>query len=40
MEAIIKALQENGYSYGIAFATKDEVATGAACGQLSIITEG
>lgn len=39
MEEIIKQLEENGYDYGIAFATKAEVENGAACGQLSIIIE-
>ena len=39
MEKIIKQLQENGYDYAIAIATKAEIEAGAACGQLSIITE-
>jgi hypothetical protein len=39
METIVKALEDNGYDYGIAFATEAEVANGAACGQLAIITE-
>jgi hypothetical protein len=39
METIIKQLEDNGYDYGIAFATKQEVENGAACGQLAIITE-
>jgi hypothetical protein len=38
-ETIIKQLEDNGYDYGIAFATKQEVENGAACGQLAIITE-
>lgn len=39
MEEIVRPLKENGYDYGIAFATKAEVENGAACGQLSIIVE-
>lgn len=40
MENIVKELADNGYDYGIAFATQAEIEAGAACGQLSIITEG
>lgn len=32
-------LEEAGYDYAIAIATQSEVENGAACGQLSIITE-
>lgn len=32
-------LEEAGYDYAIAVATQSEVENGAACGQLSIITE-
>lgn len=32
-------LEENGYDYAIAVATEAEIKNGAACGQLSIITE-
>lgn len=32
-------LEEAGYDYAIAVATQSEVDNGAACGQLSIITE-
>jgi len=39
MEKIIKDLEENGFDYALAFATKEEVEVGAACGQLSIISE-
>lgn len=39
MEKIINALEESGYDYAIAIATKAEIEAGAACGQLSIITE-
>lgn len=34
---IKKALKDAGYEYALAFATKAEVAVGAACGQLSLI---
>lgn len=39
MEKIIEELEQNGYDYAIAIATKAEIEAGAACGQLSIITE-
>lgn len=39
MEKIMKELADAGYDYAIAIATKSEVENGAACGQLSIITE-
>lgn len=39
MEKIINELRESGYDYGIAIATQAEIKAGAACGQLSIITE-
>ena len=39
MEKIIRELEESGYDYAIAIATKAEIEAGAACGQLSIITE-
>ena len=39
MEKIIKQLEEKGYDYAIAIATQAEIKAGAACGQLSIITE-
>ena len=39
MEKIVKELEENGYDYATAIATKAEIEAGAACGQLSIITE-
>lgn len=32
-------LEEAGYDFAIAVATKSEIDNGAACGQLSIITE-
>ena len=39
MEDIIKQLDEAGYDSALAMATEAEVAAGAACGQLSLITE-
>ena len=39
MEKIQQQLEEAGYDYAIAIATKAEIEAGAACGQLSIITE-
>lgn len=39
MEEIKKQLEESGYDYAVAIATKAEVEAGAACGQLSIIVE-
>jgi hypothetical protein len=39
MEEIIKQLDEAGYDNAIAVATEAEIAAGAACGQLSLITE-
>jgi len=39
MEKIKKQLEENGYDFVVAIATKAEIENGAACGQLAIITE-
>ena len=39
MEKIVNQLEEYGYDYAIAIATQAEINAGAACGQLSIITE-
>ena len=39
MEKIKKELEQAGYDYAIAIATQAEIEAGAACGQLSIITE-
>lgn len=39
MKEILMGLGENGYDYALAFATKEEVEAGAACGQLSIICD-
>lgn len=38
-EQIKKELEVAGYDYAVAVATKSEIENGAACGQLSIITE-
>lgn len=39
MEKIIAELESHGYDYAVAIATEAEIKAGAACGQLSIITE-
>lgn len=39
MDKIKQQLIENGYDFAVAIATKSEIENGAACGQLSIITE-
>ena len=40
MEEMIKnELEEAGYDYAVAIATKAEVEAGAACGQLAIVTD-
>lgn len=36
---IWKQLKDAGYQFAVAVATKAEISAGAACGQLSIITE-
>lgn len=38
-ENIKEQLEESGYDYAIAVATEAEITQGAACGQLSIITD-
>jgi adenine C2-methylase RlmN of 23S rRNA A2503 and tRNA A37 len=38
-ENIKRQLEQNGYQYAVAVATQSEIDNGAACGQLSIITE-
>lgn len=38
-ETIKKQLEDEGYDYAVAVATQSEIENGAACGQLSIITE-
>jgi hypothetical protein len=37
MDKIKKELAENGYDYAVAIATKAEIESGSACGQLAII---
>ena len=39
MDKIKEQLEKMGYDYAVAIATKSENENGAACGQLSIITE-
>lgn len=39
MESIKQQLESAGYDYAVAVATQAEINAGAACGQLSIITE-
>lgn len=39
MEQIQQQLEQAGFDYAVAIATQAEVEAGAACGQLSIITE-
>lgn len=36
-EKIKNELEENGYDYAVAIATKAEIEAGAACGQLAIV---
>jgi hypothetical protein len=36
-ERIKEQLEDEGYDYAVAIATKAEIEAGAACGQLSII---
>lgn len=38
-EKIKNQLEDAGYDYAVAVATEAEIDAGAACGQLSIITE-
>lgn len=39
MNNIKEQLEEKGYDYAVAIATQAEINAGAACGQLSIITD-
>jgi adenine C2-methylase RlmN of 23S rRNA A2503 and tRNA A37 len=39
MENIVNQLEEAGFDFAVAIATQAEVDAGAACGQLSIITD-
>ncbi len=36
---IMNQLEDAGYDYAVAIATKAEIEAGAACGQLSLIVE-
>ncbi len=38
-DEIKQQLEDAGYDYAVAIATESEIKNGAACGQLSIITE-
>jgi adenine C2-methylase RlmN of 23S rRNA A2503 and tRNA A37 len=39
MENIKQQLEEAGFDFAVAIATKAEVEAGAACGQLAIVSE-
>jgi adenine C2-methylase RlmN of 23S rRNA A2503 and tRNA A37 len=39
MQEIQKQLEQAGYDYAVAIATQAEINAGAACGQLSLVTE-
>lgn len=39
MEKIKEQLEQSGYDYAVAIATQAEIEAGAACGQLSLVTE-
>lgn len=39
MEQIQNQLEQAGYDYAVAVATQAEIKAGAACGQLSLVTE-
>jgi hypothetical protein len=39
LETGFAGLEEKGYDFAVAIATEEEVANGAACGQLAMITE-
>ena len=38
-KSIGEQLEKAGYDFAVAIATEEEIKNGAACGQLSIITE-
>lgn len=38
-KTIVEQLTDAGFDFAVAIATKAEIAAGAACGQLSIVTE-
>ena len=40
MDQIQNQLEQAGYDYAVAIATQAEIKAGAACGQLSLVTEG
>lgn len=39
MDAIKNELEKAGYDFAVAIATEAEIAAGAACGQLAIVSE-
>jgi hypothetical protein len=39
MDVIKNALEDAGYDYAVAIATKAEIEAGAACGQLAMLDE-
>ena len=39
MDAIKQQLENSGYDYAVAIATQAEIEAGAACGQLSMLTD-
>ena len=39
MEKIAQELKEAGFDFAVAIASEAEVAAGAACGQLSLVTD-
>ena len=39
MKKIKEQLEEMGYDYAVAIATQSEIESGAACGQLAIISD-
>lgn len=39
MQEIQKQLEQAGYDYAVAIATQAEINAGAACGQLSLVTQ-
>lgn len=39
MKSVQEQLKEAGYDFAVAIATQEEIKNGAACGQLSLVTE-
>jgi hypothetical protein len=39
MKNIVDQLSTEGYDFGVAIATQEEIKNGAACGQLSIVID-